>query len=280
MRNDDCVQFLQWALPRLNMRWSGYRKVRKQVCKRVGKRLAELGMDDIEAYRRHLQDDQEEWAHLDSLCRITISRFYRDKAVFEVLARYVLPSLARNARNRGDTVLRAWCAGCASGEEPYTLSLAWSLDDEDRFPDLEIQIVATDADATMIRRAREGCYGSGSLKDLPQRWRDRAFATRGDAWCLLPEYRQGVEYSRQDIRFEQPDGSFDLVLCRNLVFTYFDDKLQVEVLKRISHAMHDGAALVTGIHECLPKDSGPFATWFGKERVYRYSRRVTTDMAG
>ena len=86
MRNEECVRFLQWALPQLNMRWSGFRKVRKQVCKRVDRRRVELGMDSVERYQAYLQQNPEEWDQLDSLCRITISRFHRDKGVFAVLA--------------------------------------------------------------------------------------------------------------------------------------------------------------------------------------------------
>ena len=123
MRQADCVEFLQWCLPRLHMRWAGFRKVRSQVCKRIRRRLTSLGLEDLDAYQRYLETHAGEWPHLDAMCRITISRFYRDREVWESLRRRALPALAAAAGERGDGVLRAWSAGCASGEEPYTLNI-------------------------------------------------------------------------------------------------------------------------------------------------------------
>src|SRR5919197_810463 len=111
----DCVDFLRWALPRIGLRWEGFRKVRRQVCRRVGRRIAELGLGDLDAYRAYLREHPDEWAKLERLTPITISRFYRDRAVFEALEHAVIPALGEEPR--------IWSAGCASGEEAYTLAL-------------------------------------------------------------------------------------------------------------------------------------------------------------
>jgi chemotaxis protein methyltransferase CheR len=153
MTDAQCVRFLQWALPQLRMRWDGFRKVRGQVKKRLTRRLRELGLPDIEAYRDYLRRHAGEWHKLDALCRITISRFYRDKGVYAALSQQVLPTLARAARQRRDKTLRVWSAGCGGGEEPYTISILWHLELRDRYPDLQIDIVATDADPAMLARA-------------------------------------------------------------------------------------------------------------------------------
>lgn len=120
MRDLDCVAFLQWALPQLRLRWVGFRKVRAQVCKRIDRRCRELGLPDGVAYRDYLVTHPTEWPIMASLCRISISRFYRDRAVFDQLAQVVLPVLAS-----GETELRCWSLGYASGEEAYTLNLIW-----------------------------------------------------------------------------------------------------------------------------------------------------------
>ncbi len=117
------------------------------------------------------------------------------------------------------------------------------------------------------------CYEFGSLKDLPESWRDRVFAREDDAYCLKPEYKRNIEFLEQDIRREQPTDPFDLVLCRNLVFTYFDDARQLKVLSRIVGAMHDDAALVIGAHEKLPEGAKGLLMWFDKQRIYRNSGR-------
>ena len=128
MNDTHCIAFLQWALPRLGMRWAGFRKVRRQVCNRARRRARELGLSDLTAYRAYLETHPEEWAVLDQLTPITISRFYRDRGVFEHLAREVLPTLAARAINRGSDSLEIWSAGCASGEEPYTLAILWEAE--------------------------------------------------------------------------------------------------------------------------------------------------------
>lgn len=271
MKDEQCVRFLQRVLPQLHMRWPGFRKVRNQVCKRVDRRLRDLSLAGVEEYHAYLEEHPDELLHLDSLCRITISRFYRDKAVFAALEQKVLPSLAHGARERGDKVLRIWSAGCGSGEEPYTVAVLWALQLQSHFPDLRIDIVATDADSGMMQRARDACYTYGSLKDLPGHWRDRVFTRADSAYCLKPEFKRNIKFLKQDIRQEQPEGRFDLVLCRNLAFTYFDDTVQLEVLNRIAGAMHDGAALVLGIHEKLPEGSEGLSLWFDRERIYQLS---------
>ncbi len=269
MKDEQCVRFLQWALPQLHMRWPGFRKVRGQVCKRVQRRIRELGLASVEDYRAWLHDHIEEWVHLDALCRITISRFYRDKGVFDVLAAQVLPALAEDTRLRGEHLLRIWSAGCGSGEEPYTLALIWRHELRATFPDIAIDIIATDADPNVLRRARAARYAFGSLRELPADWRRRSFGMDGDNYCLEPGYRLGVRFVQQDIREQQPQGPFDLVLCRNLVFTYFDTARQSALQQRIVDTMRAGAALVLGAHEQLADTESGVTTWFEQQAIYR-----------
>ena len=122
-----CVRFLQWALPYLHLRWEGFRRVRRHVCRRLPRRLRELSLPDLNAYRMWLQSNPSEWSWLDEACRITISRFHRDRAVWECIRASVLPALARAAQQRADRRIRCWSAGCASGEEAWTLVFAWRV---------------------------------------------------------------------------------------------------------------------------------------------------------
>lgn len=277
MRDEQCVAFLQWALPRLHMHWPGFRKVRGQVCKRLQRRIKELGLEDVPAYRRYLIRHPEEWHALEALTRVTVSRFYRDKGVFAHLVKVVLPALAQQARARGASCLNIWSAGAGAGEEPYTLAIAWQLRLRSSFSDLRLHIVASDADANQCRRAREACYPHSSLKDLPTGWRDAAFTRRAENYCLRPEFRRNVEFRVEDIRETTPAGPFDLVLCRNLVFTYFDEELQRTTLQRIGVVMHPGAALVLGIHEQLPEGTTAFRAWCERLGVHRFNFAPTPE---
>jgi chemotaxis protein methyltransferase CheR len=247
MRDPECVDFLQWALPRLRLRWAGFRKVRGQVCKRIGRRMAALGLPDAGAYRAHLDAHPDEWAVLDGLCRVTISRFHRDRGVFEELEREVLPALARRTAR-----IRAWSLGCASGEEPYTLAILWRLRVGPAHPGVQLQVVATDADERLIERAHRARYEAGTLRELPEDLRDRAFLRERDGYRLRDELRADVDLRVEDVRRSAPPGPFHLVLCRNVVFTYLDEALQREVLDRIEERLDPDGFLVLGRHESPP----------------------------
>ena len=226
----DCVAFLQWALPRLGRRWAGYRKVRRQVCRRVRHRATELGLDGFAAYRERLERDADEWVVLDGLMNVTISRFYRDRGVFEFLRDEML-----------EPGMRVWSAGCASGEEPYTLALLCE----------GLDILATDVDPAMLRRATAARYPASALRELP----DELAGAFADG--VLDERYRHVTFALHDVRDAPPPGPFDLVLCRNLAFTYFDEATQRATLQRLARVT---TMLVIGGHERLPAGQTEFVS--------------------
>jgi chemotaxis protein methyltransferase CheR len=232
------VTFLQQTLPRLGRRWAGYRKVRRQVCRRIRHRIEELGLEDFDAYREHLEARPDEWAVLDGLMNVTISRFNRDRGVFEFLRDEVL-----------EPGMRVWSAGCASGEEPYTLALLCE----------GLDILATDVDPHMLRRAEAAQYPPSALHELPEELR-RALADE--------RTRRAVTFALHDVRDDPPPGPFDLVLCRNLAFTYFDEATQRAILHRLAEV---ATALVIGAHEQLPAGQTEFEPWAPQHGVFRRS---------
>jgi chemotaxis protein methyltransferase CheR len=193
---------------------------------------------------------------LAGLCRVTISRFWRDRAVFETLRDEVLPELGPN--------VSAWSAGCASGEEPYSLVLAAAE------AYIEISVLATDVDPALLERAHRACYPESSLRDLPPDVRDAAF----ENGCLRKEYREPVQFLRHDVRDGPPDGPFDLALCRNLVFTYFAAELQREVASDLARSLRPGGALVVGARETVPDGLNALEPWPAAPGVYRRCRRT------
>jgi chemotaxis protein methyltransferase CheR len=269
-RGEECVAFLQWALPRLGLRWAGYRKVRRQVCRRVARRIAALGLADHAAYRAHLEAHPEEWHALRALTPVTISRFARDRAVFAALADDVLPALAAAARAAGRERVRAWSAACASGEEAYSLALLWA----DRRLEPDLDVLATDVHPPVLARARAARYERSSLRELPAALRERGFDAEPDGRVVVrAEHRRRVTVARHDLRDPPPAGRFDLVLCRNAAFTYFAPDLQRAVLAHLAAALRPGGALVLGLHEALSDPAGGcggFLPWPGARAVHRY----------
>jgi len=269
VNDEDCVQFLQWALPRLGLRWQGFRKVRRQVCRRIARRIGQLGLADATAYRGRLESNKAEWQALAALCTIPISRFYRDAAVFDCLGRSVLPALAEAAHERGAEHLECWSAGCASGEEPYTLAIQWNLGLAARFPGIGLRVLGTDVDAKLLERARAACYRASSIDALPPAWREHAFERRGALFCLREDLRSNVELRREDLLAEPPQQEFDLILCRNLAFTYFSEALERDALDRLASRLRPGGALVVGIHEQLPQPVSEFQAWPDCRAIFR-----------
>ncbi len=269
MTNSDCVAFLQWALPRMRMRWAGFRRVRRQVCRRLKRRVVELGLRDLAGYQRYLASHPEEWSTVDSACRIMISRFYRDHRVFERLGELVLPCLAAGAIDAGEPVLRCLSLGCASGEEPYTLAILWRVELASRYAALDLGIDAIDADERLLERAARGCYRASTLRELPEHWRHGSFEAHGPHWCIDDTTRRCVRFSPGDVRARLPGRQYRLVLCRNLVFTYYDEALQTEILSRIAQRLRPGGALVLGVHEAPPRGQRDFVPWPNAPCSYR-----------
>ncbi|MCW5811217.1 MAG: chemotaxis protein CheR [Labilithrix sp.] len=279
MNDRECVALLTWALPRLGLRWRGFKDLRRQVCRRIIARAAELGVATADEYRARIEADPAELTRLDALCFVTISRFYRDAPVFDALRHTHLPRLAEAARARG--TLRVWSAGCASGEEAYTIAILWHLELAARFPDVTLSLLATDRDATVLRRARAAVYPASSLRELPPDLRAHAFeparafepavaasavaasavaasAVAASAVAepavaelrLRADLRAGVHFEARDLRTFVPPAPQDLVLCRNAVFTYFDEPSQRAFLDRLP--LVPGGLLILGKGESRP----------------------------
>ena len=272
MQDTQCVQFLQRALPRLHLCWAGFRKVRKQVCKRIQRRIDELRLDGIDAYQIYLDHNESEWSILDVQCRITISRFYRDRDMWEYLSQNVLPELIQKTINKGETTIRAWSAGCAAGEEAYSLALMWQQLFAKDCRQIRLEIIATDIDKALLDRARRGCYPYSSVKAIPKEWLHDVFIQKDNLYCLKNEFLHDIKLNRQDIRVQIPPGSFHLIFCRNLVFTYFDTSLQRQVLDTITENMVQGGALILGGHESLPENVKEFQPWHKQRMIYRFNR--------
>jgi len=254
MIDAEFAAFFADACARLGLRAEGYPRTRGRVRKRVARRLRELGLVSLAEYRRRLETQGDEWLWLDQCCRITISRFARDGAVYEALRGCYLPERASAARARGQRSLRIWSAGAASGEEAYGLALAWHMELALQFPELELDVLGTDADPTVLQRATRGIYPEGSLRELPRPLR-AAFEPHGHEWRLLERYRRGVRFERSDLRRECPPGPFDLVLCRNLAFTYFDAPTHRRLARAFAASLQPGGILVVGRGEQLPTES-------------------------
>ncbi len=270
MNDQSYIDFLQWCLPQLNYKWEGFRKVRKQVFKRLSRRVSELNLLTLVEYKNYLINNGSEWKVIDTLCHITISRFYRDKKVFDTIKSVILPMLAKASIKRKEKELRFWSAGACSGEEPYTLNIIWKLSflpclDEK----LHTHILATERHSYLLDRAKLAVYRASSLKDLPQDFVLKAFNKVNNEFKLKDIFKENVEFVEQNILNEMPDFEFDLILCRNLVFTYYKVDIQINILNKLTNKLKPGGFLIIGSHETLPDINHDLIKYASNNCIYQ-----------
>lgn len=230
--------------------WQGYRKVRKGVIKRLRRHMTDLGCATLGCYLAVLEEDRSAYQMCQAHLRVTISRFCRDRQVWQHLENRLLPDLAA----RFPQGLRVWSAGCARGEEPYSLAMLW-----DRLhlsPALEI--IATDADPRLLDRARQGVFGKSSLKELPREWIFSCFhKADSQHYTILPHLRENIGWYRHDLLELPPSGPFHLILLRNSLLTYYQQPALGPAVERIVEMLAPGGLFIIGAHEKLPDLSLP-----------------------
>lgn len=189
--------------------WAGYRKVRKGVKKRVTRHMRRLGCSDFSSYVRVLESQPEELQVCLACLQVTISRFYRDRMLWLCLEGRILPDLLQ----RFPEGIAAWSAGCAGGEEPYSLAMLWSALGRPA----TFRLVASDADPVSLQRAGKGRYQPGSLKEVPEKIKKSHFTRRcsGDQFQIDPGLTQSIEWVEHNLTGPPLPGPFHLLFLRN-----------------------------------------------------------------
>ncbi len=256
-------EFLKWAIVELRLRRAGYRKVKKQVYKRINSRMKILHLKSYDDYKEYIEGNSAEWDVLDKMMQISISRFFRDIKTWELLGDKLLPERAARAAKESRPFY-CWSIGCASGEEPYSLAILYHQKLKHLYPNLDFQIIATDANTHLLERAVKACYPAGNVKDVPGKWLETYFFHKNGMYFLKDTAKSMVDFYNQDIRKEMPGGRFDIVFCKNIVGMYYSTEYATEIYNRIAEKIYPGGFLITGNHEPLPIDSLPEMKVFNK----------------
>lgn len=251
---------------RVNLRH--YREA--SVARRVAARLRMAGCRDYLEYTDLLARKPEEVDRLLEYVTIKWSRFFRDQPVFDRLRDEVLPSLVA----RGNGKLAVWSAGCARGEEPYSVALLTQTMAAGKRLN-EVVVYATDIDESALAAARTGIYPHAALNNVPSHILQTCFVSQPgrseQSYRVRGDVGTEVRFSRHDLlRDETPVGApFDLVLCRNVVI-YFKSQVQVRVFDLLSFSLASGGYLCLGEAEQLPgSHSRLFETVDRRARIYR-----------
>jgi len=258
-------EFLREAAPLFGLQWRPFQ--RRGIKRKVEHRIFQIGLSNYEEYLLKVRSDPAELNHLSKILTVTISRFFRDKEVFNTIETSIIPAFSGN-KDKGD--FKIWSIGCASGEEPYTFSLLWKEKFEKIWPQNRLSILATDIDEKLLKRAKEGRYRKSSLEEVPETVLKNYFKTDKGSYILDRGIREKVEFREHDIIKEEPFSGMDMIFCRNLAFTYFSKESQVNVLKKIAGSLREKGYLVIGKDESLPFTYPTlFVPVFPLEKIYK-----------
>ncbi|PWT88102.1 MAG: hypothetical protein C5B55_13675 [Blastocatellia bacterium] len=238
------------------------------ILRRISRRMAVTHTATLGEYENYLKAHSEEVAELVKAFLIKVTGFFRDPEAFEFIRGSVLPDLVDSARANG-RVLRLWSAGCATGEEAYTLALLLADQLGPEFSEWNIKIFATDLNEDAIAFARRGLYPPNVLKDLPDDYRDRYFEPIDHGYRISKLLRQTVIFGNQDLSRGVPFPRINLVLCRNLLI-YLKPELQQSVLDLFAYSLHESHGyLFLGKAETARPTNATFELMNKKWKIYR-----------
>lgn len=249
------------------------------IKRRLARQIHASGRKTLVAYLALLDEDPTEFSRLVSNFLIKVTEFFRDRATFEALRDTIVPAIVAQARERGGRELRLWSAGCATGEEAYSLAIlvADALREDTEI--FNVRIFATDIDEAAISFARRGIYPLDSVANVEPELLDRYFLRVEGGWEVGKVIRNMTVFGQHDLGQRAPFPRVDLALCRN-VLIYFSKHLQQRTLGVFAFSLRDGGYLVLGKAESTSPLAQYFAPVDATLRIYRrQGDRVTIPAA-
>ncbi|TFG59939.1 MAG: hypothetical protein E4H36_12920, partial [Spirochaetales bacterium] len=244
--------------------FSGYKP--NTICRRIQRRMAMNHIHTIGDYTRFLKDRPLEIEVLFKDMLIGVSNFFRDPKAFEYLESKVIPAMV--ADKNTDCPLRIWVAGCATGEEAYSLAILFTEAVEKTGKNFPLQIFATDLDGDAVTFARAGIYPEGISADVSEQRLDRFFIREDQNYRVRKSLRETIIFSAQDLIRDPPFSKLDLVSCRNLLI-YLQASLQTKLFPLFNYALNPGGVLFLGTSESTGNFTQLFSTLSAKWKIFR-----------
>lgn len=240
----------------------------RYVERRLATRLRTLGLQTYHQYAEFIDAHPDEFAALVDTMTINVTQFFRDESVFEYFRHKVVPQIIEHKTRRHQRMIRAWSAGCATGQEPYSLAMAFVSALGEKADDFVLSVYGTDLDRNALDVARAATFPVEQLEHVSRG--DRRFVeVDGDVFHVKPEIARLVRFSYLNLFEQTPIHVVDVVFCRN-VFIYFTHEEQERMLECFWEALSRGGFLVLGRSERLASSmSGRFEPVDGRERIYR-----------
>jgi two-component system CheB/CheR fusion protein len=237
------------------------------ILRRIARRMAAVHCRTMRDYATYLAVHPEEVGELVQAFLINVTQFFRDPEAFNYLKSEILPVLIARAREH-DRVLRFWSAGCATGEEPYSLAMVLTDLLGAELPEWSIKVFATDLDEVSINFARRGLYSENLLKGVPPEYRERFFERTDHGYRIVKTLRQMVIFGLHDLSRNAPFPHVNLIICRN-VLIYFAPELQDYVLNQFAFSLAPDGYLFLGKAETIRPNQSYYELVNKQWRIYR-----------
>jgi chemotaxis protein methyltransferase CheR len=247
---------------------------RELVVARLAKRIRQLGMSSVGDYLTYVREQktQDELITMLDALATNLTSFWRESQHFDYVEQVILPQILARIKQTGDHRIRAWSAGCSSGEEPY--SLAMLLKHKlDNYTHCDLKILATDLSTKVLALARNGVYSIDRIKAIPPEIRHKYMTEqptdRDREYRVADEVRSAVSFARLNLMETWPmQGPLDFIFCRN-VMIYFDKTTQGQLARRFHELLRSGGTLFIGHSESLT----------GIEHSFRYVKPTVYEKA-
>ncbi|MGA9380065.1 MAG: protein-glutamate O-methyltransferase CheR, partial [Phormidium sp.] len=240
-QDPDFEALLQYLKGNRGFDFTGYK--RPSLMRLMKKRIQRVGVENYNEYLDYLEVHPGELNELFDSLLLNVTTFFRDPAAWEVLNQEIIPKILGAKPN--NEPIRVWSAGCASGEEAYTIAivLAEALGTE-AFKN-RVKIYATDLDEDALNQGRQAVYSPKILQNFPAELLSKYFETSGNNYVFRTELRRCVIFGRHDLVHDAPISRLDLLVCRNTLM-YFNADTQVRILSRFHFALNDTGFLFVG----------------------------------
>jgi two-component system CheB/CheR fusion protein len=258
--------FIDQLRERTGIDFASYK--RGTILRRLQRRMTATNSARLRDYLSYVGSHPEEYQRLTSSFLIKVTEFFRDPELYDALRDEVLPRLIDESHGR-ENELRFWSAGCATGEEAYSIAMLVADALGDQLSQYNVRVFATDVDLDAIAFARRGVYSTAMVEGVPPQVRERHFNNIGDGqWEIKKHIRALTVFGQHDLGHRAPFPRVDLALCRN-VLIYFTPDLQKRALQLFAFALRDGGYLVLGKAESTTPLAQYFVLENARAKVYR-----------
>ena len=260
---EELTQLLDYLKESRGFDFTGYK--RTSLERRLRRRMQDIGIDTFSAFRDRLEVDPAEFTQLFDYVLINVTAFFRDPEVWDFVSSAVIPRLLEN--KKADAPIRVWTAGCASGEEAYSVAmlLAEHLGREDFIR--RVKIYATDVDQQALTTARLGIYGGKAVTPIPPDLLNRYFDRTEDRFVFNKDLRRAMIFGRHDLVQDAPISRVDLLTCRNTLM-YFNGETQARMVGHFYYALNPDGYLVLGKAEMMTSHSKAFTPVELRRRIF------------